>query len=229
MILTAAGATALVAAIPASAKKDPPVAAEYGPEPDWQQYKGLAEAAVRAQLVDPDSAQFSWPHGYVKRGYTPFLSKRVYGYATCGYVNSRNRMGGYVGRLPFVVVIDYGQVRYVEVSTAVTGIDLLERACLNGNFPPAPAPGAPTSAPSLRQGFDITTVPDGAYVSTVSPDGPANRATLKPGMVIERVNGIAVKGMEAGAVRQMLAGAKGTVTLDIIGGASIRIEAGAGK
>jgi hypothetical protein len=47
-----------------------------------------AKNAVKDQLIDPESAQFY-----------DVSSKNG---ATCGFVNSRNRMGGYAGRQAFI-------------------------------------------------------------------------------------------------------------------------------
>lgn len=53
-----------------------------------------AEDVVRRTLVDPDSAKFEG---------TEFSSKTG---GACGYVHSKNRMGGYVGLTMFVVTKD---------------------------------------------------------------------------------------------------------------------------
>lgn len=50
---------------------------------------GTAERAVRNQLIDPNSAEFS--------------EVVVKGNVTCGLVNSKNRMGGYTGSQLFLV------------------------------------------------------------------------------------------------------------------------------
>lgn len=50
-----------------------------------------AEATIRAQLLDPQSAQF-----------TDVRNGRQDG-VVCGMVNAKNRMGGYVGPHPFIV------------------------------------------------------------------------------------------------------------------------------
>lgn len=47
------------------------------------------EPAIREELMDPESARFEWPF---------FFSAQSNGWATCGYVNSKNSMGGYVGK-----------------------------------------------------------------------------------------------------------------------------------
>lgn len=48
-------------------------------------------AAVRAELKDPDSAEFRWP--------IP-KDKNIY----CGWVNAKNSFGGYIGFQPFAVI-----------------------------------------------------------------------------------------------------------------------------
>jgi hypothetical protein len=55
------------------------------------------QSVVKKPLLDPESAQFS----NVK-----FFRSTGYG---CGFVNARNKMGGYVGRKQFVASLD-GQV-----------------------------------------------------------------------------------------------------------------------
>lgn len=49
-----------------------------------------AEDAVRAELREPESAQFEAVHTYPSRN------------IVCGFVNARNGFGGYAGRSPFV-------------------------------------------------------------------------------------------------------------------------------
>lgn len=216
---TAVAAVTLTA--PTSAR-EPEVAARYGPAPDWRRYQELGEAAVLAQLIDPDSAKVRWPNGYVRRGFTPFMRKRVYGYATCGYVNSRNRMGGYAGEAPFAIVIDDDQVLYVEVGSAKS-YSLLQQACSKGLFPPASTMVRAAVASGPRFAFALTGVPDGAYVASVAPGSGAAAAGLAPGMVVTRLNGVGLRGMALTTVEQMLAGADGPVTLDLVGGKSVQV------
>ena len=74
------------------------------------------------------------------------------GWWTCGYVNGKNRMGGYVGFRRFIVVERDGVVVYRDVGTGEQ-IDFLEIQCQasidKGVLPIAdvaprrPAPGAP--------------------------------------------------------------------------------------
>lgn len=63
-----------------------------------------AKNAVRSVLNDPDSAQFEGLFRNKKTG------------SVCGYVNAKNRMGGYVGRELFIVSRD-GIVEFDTSST----------------------------------------------------------------------------------------------------------------
>lgn len=139
-------ATTMLALSTASIAKDkgPP---EPTTAPDWIELRTVSEQAVRARLVDPQSAQFDWPNGFKWGGYKPFLSKRVFGWATCGTVNSRNRMGGFAGSTPFVVVYD-GRVRYIEIGTG-DDLDMVTVSCL----PPPPTvwgAASPASAATVQ-------------------------------------------------------------------------------
>ena len=203
------------------AKKAPLVADSYGPPPNWKRFKELGEAAVRERLLDPSSAQFKWPYAYKQRGYTPFMSKRIYGYVTCGIVNSRNRYGGYVGDTLFAVVIDYDRVLYTELGKP-SGLDMTSEACRKAMLSPAPSDETPASAP---MGLSLTITPDGAYVSNVSPQSTGAVAGIQSGMVIARINGISIKGMSASAVEQILTGATGSVVLEMIGGQTVTVTA----
>jgi hypothetical protein len=110
-------------------------------EPDWALFRRNSEAALRARLIDPGSAQINWPYGFLLGSWRPLFSKRIEGYWTCGTVNARNRMGGYTGRTSFVVVLDRNAtVLYSDVGEA-KDIDVLTSQC-NGSaklLPPPPS------------------------------------------------------------------------------------------
>lgn len=187
---------------------------QYGPKPDWAQFKELGEAAIRDKLIDPDSAKFQWPSGYEIGAYKPFMGKYVYGYFTCGYVNSRNRMGGYVGRTPFVIVEDFGTVLLADMGA------LVGQFCDKTTFPPVPAASAGPDSPI---GVDFITTAGGAFVNSVAPGGPGDKAGLKLGMIVTKINGIAVKGMSVDLLRQLLAGVEGTANLEMSSGDLIKV------
>jgi hypothetical protein len=208
-------------ACPGHAKKEPLVADSYGPAPAWERFKELGEEAIRLRLVDPDSAKFTWIHGYVQRGYTPFMGKRVYGYATCGLVNSRNRYGGYAGDTFFTVVIDYDRVLYAEIDSGSGGQTMMGTACMKADFPLPPMQMV-ASAPSSGLGLTLTAVADGAYVGAVEPAGPSETAGIKPGMVIAQLNGVQIKGMDMPMINRLIE-ATSSATLTMVGGTSYQL------
>lgn len=219
----------LTIATPANAAKTSADHA-YGPEPTWQAFRELAETRIRNSLIDPDSAKISWTHGFRKGFYKPFLESKVFGYATCGHVNARNRMGGYTGTAMFVVVIDYDRVLYSEIGKPDG--DLLTDGCLKGmreGLLPRLADGPVSSdQPTTASGggFDFTTsaVPEGAYVNSVITGGAAERAGLKPGMVITDLNGVSLKGMDATTTNRLLQAVSGEAALMIIGIGSVKLR-----
>lgn len=91
---------------------DPAELAAAASEPAPEREAGIAmiESAIRAQLKDPDSAQFTWPNSFVHGWYQPPFGRRYIGWITCGTVNARNSFGGYVGRTAVVGVIRNGSV-----------------------------------------------------------------------------------------------------------------------
>ena len=96
----------LVMAAPLAAKSETPD--EPASHPEF-----IGAARLGAQLIvrpffDPGSAQFRWTSGF-HWGYTkPLIGKKVWGWLACGMVNAKNRLGGYVGEAPFVVVAREG-------------------------------------------------------------------------------------------------------------------------
>ena len=222
-------AAAAVAATPSAqaAKRDPNYV--YGPAPDWEHFKQLGEAAIRRILIDPESARFEWPLGYRQSGWKPPLARTRHGYTTCGYVNSRNRVGGYVGRTAFVVVIDHDRVVHADVANN-SDLDFVRMGCAEsarrGMFPPSetmPAASASSPAPSsastgaLKLGFAITPMKQGAYIDSLQSGSAGERAGLKPGMVISHVNGIILAGL-GDAMARILEASEGQISLSVIGG-----------
>jgi hypothetical protein len=195
----------------------------YGPAPEWSRFRERAESAIISRLIDPDSARIKWLGGFYKGEFKPFLERRVAGYTACGLVNARNRMGGYTGDRVFVVVIDNDMVLYADIDSSDNG--LLSTRCFtarsNGLFPPVPADTASSRfAPASSTGLSLRVMPEGAYVSAVAPGSLADRAGVKPGMVIESINAISLKGMGDAMVRVIeAAGAK--ASLGLIGGKNI--------
>ena len=119
-------------------------------EPDYRQFRQNGEAAVKVGLFDPMSAVIEWPYGFTYGTWKPFLSKRVEGYWTCGRINAKNRMGGYVGSTAFVVVLSQsGSVLFSQVGTN-DNFDLLSASCNNSiaMLPPPQAAMIASGTPS---------------------------------------------------------------------------------
>lgn len=218
--VTAMAGISLAGASPALARKAPEPPVEYGPPPNWERFKELAEQAVRMRLVDPDSAKFSWMWGYQQGFYKPMLAKRVHGYTSCALVNARNRMGGYTGDTYFVVVIDDDMVRYVEIAQNQYG--LINEQCLKANLPMA-AEMQPVAAPKPNYGIAFFVAPEGIRVDRVFPGSPAELAGIKAGMVIAKINGLTLKGLSQPTAQQVLGGLTGNAVMELASGAVITV------
>ena len=97
--------------------------------PNEAAMRAMGESAIRAQLIDPSSAQFEWPYGFIEGTWPTIWKNRKHdGFITCGFVNAKNRMGGYTGRSSLVVVITGDQIGYVDVGKA-DGKDWTSRSC----------------------------------------------------------------------------------------------------
>lgn len=174
-VLALAGALAMTVA---AKKPEPPI--DPGPPPTEQQFREAGERAILAGFFDPSSAQFQWDQGIAGGYWKPAFQGRVQGWFTCGLVNGKNRMGGYVGFRRFVVVMKDGAVVYSATGDG-RNFDFVsmqcQKAASQGLFPPpgSTAVGVPPAIPEIpdnapRFGFDVVAVPDGAYVTTICRD-----------------------------------------------------------
>lgn len=75
--------------------------ADYGPRP--VDYKATVNAWLDQTLIDPESKRVTFKTQPVKE-YTSFSTPPA-GWVVCGYVNSKNRLGGYAGNAAFWVLI----------------------------------------------------------------------------------------------------------------------------
>lgn len=83
-------------------------------------------AAVTARLVDPDSARFG-----LMVGANQFRSPGSM--VVCGWVNARNRMGGYNGFMPFRVILTPSQVIFAGLAaTNSEATDILDQCSVAG-------------------------------------------------------------------------------------------------
>lgn len=213
----------IMAASQASAKA-PEVSIDPGPPPaSFEDFKNLATPALLKGFFDPSAAQITWDRGLASGYWKPIFSKKIPGWFTCGMVNGKNRFGGYVGAVRFVAVYYQGRIVFSEVGTPgsfdIVGIGC-QKAIDSGLLPPA---GLSTvSAPALdpavpRMGVEFAAVPDGAYVRSIEPDSPAQRAGLVPGMVVSHVNGVPLKGFDLATMGKILQARADALTLTVIG------------
>jgi Short C-terminal domain len=109
--------------------------------PDWNVLRTNAQASMLSSFFDPSSAKVEWPYGFTYGAWKPAFRGRIEGYWTCGMVNGKNRMGGYVGSRFFVVVMHQNaETLFSEVGNGET-LDFVESACRKSlnMLPPASA------------------------------------------------------------------------------------------
>lgn len=82
------------------------------PRPLTEDDKTEIRTAVKRELLDPDSARFRWN--------PEMLEPEHY----CGFVNAKNRMGGYVGFKAFIIDYEDGRVSRASILSGVQ-----RRAC----------------------------------------------------------------------------------------------------
>lgn len=107
--------------------------------PNWNRFKANAERAMLSSFFDPGSAIVEWPYGFTYGSWKPVLQGRIEGYWTCGRVNGKNRMGGYVGSRYFVVVLGHNaEVKFHQVGDG-GDYDFVAGQCQNSvrHLPPA--------------------------------------------------------------------------------------------
>ena len=71
-------------------------------------------------------------------------------------------------------------------------------------------------------GLAVHAMPEGAYIAAVTAGSIAEKAGLKPGMVITSVNAIPLAGMSE-AMTRVVDAAGTAATLTLVGGATIRL------
>jgi len=216
---------AALIASPAEAKKAPEPPYQYGPAPDWARYKELAEEAIRAKLLDPESARFEWPSGYKADGFKTSIAPKKRGYVSCGHVNARNGFGGYVGRRQFAVIIDNDAV--IDAVVEQSEWSTIPDACKRLGLPPAAQMTSASTGAGTRPsgfGFAITKSVDGARVATVDPGSPAEAAGLKPGVTIVQLNGVTLTGLDDPVIHQLLGATTGRGRFTLDDGRTVEIE-----
>ena len=90
--------------------------ADYGSAPP-ENYEDIIKAEFAQTLIDPTSPiyRFGSPmKGYTK-GSSIYGTQQTFGWRVCGTVNSKNRFGGYVGKVPFFVLFRDGHIAKMVV------------------------------------------------------------------------------------------------------------------
>lgn len=219
----------LAAIIGLSAAKKSQAPIDPGPQPNsLQDYHQQGEAAILRGFFDPTSAQFQWDQGIVGGWFKPVLGAKIPGWWTCGLVNGKNRMGGYVGFRRFVVVMNAGKIVYAQTGDG-SEYDFLSMQCnqaiQKGILPAPTAQAVAVSDPSTpRLGLNFTAVSEGAYISSVSEGYPAAQAGLLAGMVVTKLNGVALRGFDQATITKLLTAAEGEITLDVIGRGEVKLR-----
>jgi hypothetical protein len=90
-----------------------PPGTDYGPPPRPELYRSAVEAKISENLIDPESARFRFGtpiRGYINQGLVHGGRIAAIGHIIPVEVNARNRMGGYVGFVPFWCAYSAGLV-----------------------------------------------------------------------------------------------------------------------
>lgn len=101
--------------------------ADYGPPPgpDHQQ---LIKDWFAERLIDPTSPLYTFRRpvqAYIRKS-PLYGTELTFGWAVCGTVNAKNRMGGYTGRELFFTLIRNDQIKFGI--SGVTAEELCDRA-----------------------------------------------------------------------------------------------------
>lgn len=225
-----------------------PAVIDPGPQPSWDQALRLGNAAIVGRLIDPESARVAWPYGFFGGSLKGLFSKRQTGWITCGLINAKNRMGGYTGTAPFLIVIhdsqvvelDIGEAGEIDVASA-TCPDLIKKGLIRSSGAPAelgPLVSTTITPQAIEQasatlaagaaqqgglGISFITTPAGLVLLAVAPGSPAAGAGLKPGQVLQSVNGVDLRSMpQVGAVA-VLKGLPRQFTFTVAGAGDIKV------
>lgn len=80
--------------------------ADYGQHPPAN-YQEIIKQRISSMLIDPTSPiyEFSEPRKSYTKKSPVFKTNESFGWGVCGTVNSKNRYGGYVGKVPFFALM----------------------------------------------------------------------------------------------------------------------------
>ncbi len=192
--------------------------ADYGANVPYEEGVKIGEAFIKADLADPTSAQFEWPFRFVQFTEKVPLFKRTTGYASCFTYNAKNLMGGYVGAHMYRIIIrDHKVIDYMRVSDLKFVPDICKELTTKFGMGPAPTQKLPlgvTFQPSL----------EGAIVLSVGRGSLAESVGIKPGDVVEALNGTAVKGKSADEIAAIMLESPDALSVSIIGKATLIVD-----
>lgn len=158
LTLIATPATALQSSEISQAASSAPGTQAPAPAPQNTREIAWMKAVVQHlanSLADPQSARFALPYGFTPQPVTwKVWGVDTYGYFTCGAVNARNRMGGYVGETMFLAHIDINGRVLTTLDSAKT--PHLGRICSAGGLPPINPETVPAVFGQPRTGSSST-------------------------------------------------------------------------
>lgn len=171
-----------------------------GAKPDLQRMRLAGELIMKRRLIDPESARFEWPYGLIQGRVKISKGGEVEGWLTCGFVNSKNRMGGYAGSVRVLIFGHQPDTFIAELGDQddFSYADLICRPAVKKGL--LPLAGSDGLAPVVKPlGFTYQATPIGSVVLGVVAGSSADAAGMKSGQIIETVNGISIKGLDASA------------------------------
>jgi PDZ domain len=220
----------LVSRIYLMAADVPLTQAEVGTAPVWEKAVELGNQAILDRLIDPDSAKIEWPYYLVAGSFKGLFSKKQTGYWTCGLVNSKNRMGGYTGKSYFLIMFKNDTVVDLDIGTNGQ-IDTASVTCENSikknqliPIPKVEPKSTQLQSAKLKLGINFGAVPDGAYIGSVAAKSPAELAGLRPGMVIEKINGLSLGSLSLTTMQAIFDAANDEIILSVIGVGDVRLR-----
>lgn len=101
---------------PSSLPAEKTLSANYGEKPI--NYESKIKSKINQVLIDPYSSMYEINEP--KKGYTmdSYDSTEAFGWVVCGYVNSKNRYGGYTGRAPFFTLFKNNEIFFYKIGEA---------------------------------------------------------------------------------------------------------------
>lgn len=114
----------LTAMLMIAAQATPPIGNRNSPRPVSPALRQSITRHFNTQLLDAPSARWLWP------------TRRGDGTVYCGWVNGRNRMGGYTGWYPYWVVLEGNRVTEGEIlqTDHRAALELFGRRCIQAGY-----------------------------------------------------------------------------------------------